>query len=87
MTAGYSCHHGCSVSGVPQPLSPKRLKGLGGQIQIVRLGGTIGNCCPKSIRHRDLIGIIIMVNICGWGDAIDDNEGSVLCGAAITQLS
>ena len=67
----------------------KILKGLGGKFKSFRLGGTIGNCRPKPYGSVGSFESSLMVNICGWGDAMEDIEGirGLCCSVNSVELS
>ena len=64
------------------------LKGLGGRFKSFRMGGTIGNCCPKPYGIVGSFESSSIVKIRGSADAIDDAEGirAVCCSDSSVEL-
>ena len=54
----------------------RMLKRLGGRFKSVRLGGTIGSCRPSPYGIVGSLELSSIVEIRGFGDAIDDIEGT-----------
>ena len=66
----------------------RMLNGLGGRPRSFRLGGTIGSCRPNPYGIVGSLESSSMINICGWGDAIDETEGirAVCCSDSSVEL-
>ena len=77
-----------SCVGFTTAMVARMLNGLGGMSKSFRLGGTIGSCRPNPYGIVGSLESSSMVNICGWGDAIDETEGirAVCCSESSVEL-
>ena len=77
-----------SYVGVTTAMVARMLNGLGGRSRSFRLGGTIGSSRPNPYGIVGSLESSSMVNICGWGDAIDETEGirAVCCSKSSVEL-